>query len=135
MAQLLEISAPSPQIIVIIRPHFRAGRTVTYKITSQQIITVYLFEIKHTKNVSEGQTRLLDSKVFIDYIKKNFGCVKHSVVLYNGKNDISLTIPCLNIACFLSDIYSHSKSKSYSLDDTIKRLVKRAEKDINRSKN
>lgn len=95
----------------------------------------YLFEIKHTKNVSEGQTRLLDSKVFIDYIKKNFGCVKHSVVLYNGKNDISLTIPCLNIACFLSDIYSHSKSKSYSLDDTIKRLVKRAEKDINRSKN
>ena len=53
----------------------------------------YLFEIKHSKEVVEQQSKQLENERFNQYVEENFGQVKRTIVLYNGEIDTSLTVP------------------------------------------
>lgn len=85
---------------------------------------VYLFEIKHSSEIHENQTRHLKSNSFIEYIENNFGTVKERIVLYTGKNNINSSIKRFNVSDFLKHIYEHCHEENYSVADTIDFLSK-----------
>lgn len=85
---------------------------------------VFLFEIKHSSEIHESQTKHLESKSFIEYIENNFDTVKEKVVLYTGKNNSQSNIKRLNVSDFLKHMYKHCQKENYSVEDTIQALSK-----------
>ena len=93
-----------------------------------------LFEIKHSTKVVKEQSAHLESNPFLEYIESKFGKVKERIVLYNGKSDVSLKVPRINISDFLQNMYKYSKNKEYSIGETTRRLVSRVKKEIDRGR-
>ena len=94
----------------------------------------FLFEIKHSTKVVKEQSAHLESNSFLEYIESKFGKVKERIVLYNGKSDVSLKVPRINISDFLRDMYKYSKNKEYSIGETTRRLISRVKKEIERGR-
>lgn len=88
-------------------------------IMDKQKKEVFLFEIKHSSELHENQSKHLESDSFIEYIKNNFGTVKDKAVLYTGKTNISLKTKRLNLSEFLIHLYKHYREKNYSISKTI----------------
>lgn len=96
---------------------------------------VYLFEIKHSSQIHESQSKHLESENFIEYVKLNFGTIKGCAVLYNGNNDVSMKIPRFNAAAFLEHIYNNCSNSDYSINDTIQYLTTRPSQKTDKEQN
>lgn len=89
-------------------------------ILNKQTKDVFLFEIKHSSQIDDRQTRHLESEKFISYIEDNFGPVKERIVLYNGVMNQSEKIKRINIADFLTHMYKNYRNLEYSIENSIK---------------
>jgi predicted AAA+ superfamily ATPase len=94
----------------------------------------FLFEIKHSAKVVKEQSAHLESNPFLEYIESKFGKIKERIVLYNGKSDVSLKVPRVNISDFLQDMYKYSKNKEYSIGETTRRLISWVKKENDRGR-
>lgn len=82
----------------------------------------YLFEVKHTKKNTAGQSVHLENEDFVQYIEKNFGSIKGRAVLYNGEVDETSFIPRISANKFLMKLYEDRKEPDFSLSKTIKAI-------------
>ena len=89
----------------------------------------YLFEIKHSDQVVDKQTRHLRNEDFINYISENFAPVKKCCVIYNGQPTRNGAIDYLNAEKFLMCIHEMDLSKRENLDKLFQ--TDEIEKEIN----
>lgn len=83
----------------------------------------YLFEIKHSKEVVEQQSKHLENERFNQYVEENFGQVKRTIVLYNGETDCSLKVPRISAAKFLKELTTQFNTKDFDMDKFIDSLI------------
>ena len=77
----------------------------------------YLFEIKHSDQVVERQTRHLRNEDFINYVSENFAPVKKCCVIYSGQPTHNDTIAYLNAEKFLMTVHEIELSKNADLQN------------------
>ena len=83
----------------------------------------YLFEIKHSKEVVEQQSKQLENERFNQYVEENFGQVKRTIVLYNGEIDTSLTVPRISVTKFLKELSKQFNTKDFDMNKFIDSLL------------
>ena len=83
----------------------------------------YLFEIKHSKEVVEQQSKHLENERFNQYVEENFGQVKRTIVLYNGEIDTSLTVPRISVTKFLKELSKQFNTKDFDMNKFIDSLL------------
>lgn len=83
----------------------------------------YLFEVKHSKEIDETQSKHLGNERFNQYVEENFGQVKQRVVLYNGKIDTTLNIPRVSITKFLKELNKQFNIKDFDMNKFIDSLL------------
>lgn len=83
----------------------------------------YLFEIKHSKDVVEQQSKHLENERFNQYVEENFGQVKRTIVLYNGEIDTSLTVPRISVTKFLKELSKQFNTKDFDMNKFIDSLL------------
>lgn len=77
----------------------------------------YLFEIKHSDQVVDRQTRHLRNEDFINYVSENFAPVKKCCVIYSGQPTKNGTIDYLNAEEFLMTVHEMELSKNADLQN------------------
>lgn len=82
----------------------------------------YLFEIKHSSENVELQSKHLEDDKFLSYIEENFGPIQGRAVLYNGKTDYSTQVPRISAATFLKKIYQDSQDPNFSFGTSYKEI-------------
>ena len=83
----------------------------------------YLFEIKHSKEVVEQQSKHLENERFNQYVEENFGQVKRTIVLYNDEIDTSLTVPRISVTKFLKELSKQFNTKDFDMNKFIDSLL------------
>lgn len=83
----------------------------------------YLFEIKHSKEVVEQQSKHLENERFNQYVEENFGQVKRTIVLYNGEINTSLTVPRISVTKFLKELSKQFNTKDFDMNKFIDSLL------------
>ena len=88
----------------------------------------YLFEIKHSDQVVDKQTRHLRNEDFINYINENFAPVKKCCVIYNGQPTKIDSIDYLNAEDFLMTVHEIELSKNMDLEKLFQTKESRQER-------
>lgn len=94
-------------------------------IADKETEEVFLFEIKHSKQIAPEQSIHLEDEEFISYIEKNFGQVKRVAVLYNGETSTGERTPRVSAKDFLCELYRVGSEPNFSLNLLLDELCSR----------
>ncbi len=100
---LLEVSKASSKAEEVFKFKFDTGGEYDMVIYDRKSNTCRLYEIKHSSEIAEGQTRYLADTVKCKCVEDRFGKICGKYVLYRGKNAAAFGVQYLNVEQFLCE--------------------------------
>lgn len=87
----------------------------------------YLFEVKHSQEMVEEQTRHLINGDFITYVGEHFAPVKRRAVIYSGPSLRGYDVDYINAEEYLKEIDAMRVGKTADLEERLKNVLRKAD--------
>ncbi len=87
----------------------------------------YLFEVKHSQEMVEEQTRHLMNEDFISYVGEHFAPVKRRAVIYSGPSLRGYDVDHINAEEYLKEIDAMRVEKTLDLEERLENVLRKAD--------